>query len=1291
MRKLTPLILLLVITLSLITPISPAIAGNIGGNLTPKQVTNDLNLTKAGGWYREFPFNTQYIDEWGFDAIYRYPVSQFMGGYFTWDSAITDPYGIGDNTWYASDGFLTIYSYGFDAYTSLVEVFFDNYSIAPAPYDFTFDVVTDIVTAPYNETYDAAYWVAMGYDYGAELVTGGIPVFYSGVYAALTDGDFLVGDVGPGYFDFDLPTARALFGGDNNVTGIALTTLTVADGLAYTGGFYVYNDTANNATDMPPIIVVFNATDLSLVSANIYPSAMWINSTFLPSRMIYYNGSIYMIGYREEYYAGYGKLLDYILIYQINATPSNLTIEHLYAIPAFTGGYIGSLPKFIPFLNEYPISFFQKLDAVLDNETGILYIAATGFDQNGDVSAYIVAFNITSGSIVWRNLIGADNSVDFAGGIDLVTDYKGGKYIVVNGALNYTVSENLTGYNVFYALLDADTGNLEYLYVVGGKGADLGFDLGQIVYYSPEGPVIRPYYTALTTNSTDFWIRDVTSLYNSGVLNTTGIGTVKFKAAPITPSTTMKLSARVKPAGHSMVVKRLGDEGKQVSITSHQPGYMAGGLLQPALPPATTLIVTHEPERAILWNETTTYVLINITARLLDNWTGNPISGEEVWLYVSGPNITYHRNATAVTNDTGYAVFQYNATQPGTYTFEVMFPGTAFHFRAFEFFQIFLSSYRTIVELYTNATSIYTLFERPAKLSGIVYIKNGTRLVPFNHTTVIIDVYLTPLLSYLFFGDYDHTGWLWDQGFYIPEMVLRTNDTGGFEFVLTNTTIIGSVMYSYRSDILENQPSYLFRAVVLANETVVTPENTSNTVQVYVEPTPTRIEVINAPANGTTIRAGNVFNVTVRWVWSHDGFVTVHPIAGEPVAMIYDAKDAGIQTLSVEVTDANGYATFTVSSDTLGTLCLNFTNYYTYYTLADALTVLEYTVAPAGINVTVTLPPSNILTIDDYKVIVHVVDNETGEPKPDVAVWVFINGTATLLTTDLTGTAVYTHDFPADSWIKPGLLNITVVVNGTVYVGGALVKTYNVTIGERTEASINVAKTPTYIYVTAPTLVNATQDYQITPYLIAYNSTGYGFSFTGVTLGVTTDYGVSTTATTGSAVTIPGTPDAGNYTLTLSWAGNTYLAPNTTSITIQAKWLTRLTILSITAEAINNSYAKVTMQAKVERYYFNETTWKPMPGVTVKFYYVGSIGVFATNTTDANGVATGTGVVPRHNIQAFGASALSPAIQPSSSEKPISALPGDVILAVLPAPEPPILPIILLAAILLFIIVKKRK
>ncbi len=1291
MRKLVPPILLTIIILSLITPIPATIAGNNKPLLKPAQTTKDLNLTRGGGWYYPFPFNPTYFDEWGMVVTYRYPVSQMMGGYFTWDSHISDPYGIGDNTWYASDGLFAIYSYAFESFTSYSLIFFDNYSIAPKPYDFTFDVVTDVATGPYNETYDAVYWVAVGYDYGAELTTGGIPVFFSGLYGALTDGDFLRGDVGQGYFDFDLPTARALFGGDNNVTGIALTTLTVANGLVYTGGFYVYNNTVNQSIDMPPIIIVFNATTLQPVAAMNYPSDMWVNSTFLPSRMIYYNGSIYMIGYREEYYSGYGKLLDYILIYKINA--SNLADYSVYGIPAYTGGYVGRLPKFIPYMNEYPVSFLQKLDAVIDNTTGILYIAGVGFDQAGDPSAYIVAYNLSSNKLVWRNLIGADHSTDFAGGIDLVVDYKGNKYIVVNGALNYTVSENLTGYNVFYALLDADTGHLDYLYVVGGKGADLGFDLGQIVYYSPDGPVIRPFYTALVTNSTGFWLRDVTDLYNSGTLNTTSLHSPStFKAAPITPSTPRSLSTHIKSAaGHPPVIKKV-EKSRNIAITSHQAGYMTGGLLQPALPPATTLIVTHQPERFAFWTDTTKYILINITATLIDNWTGNPISGEELWLYVSGPGIENHLNATNTTNSNGVATFQYNATKPGTYSFEILYPGTAYHYRAFEIFQIFLSPYRTIAEIHTNATSIYTLFEKPAKLYGHVYIRNGTKLVPFNHTTVIIDVYFTPLISYLFFGDYSHTGWLWDQGAYFTDLVTRTDDNGYFEVVLTNTTYIGYyAMYYYRSDIPENTPSYLFRAVVPANETIVTPENTSDPVQVFVEPTPTRIEIVNAPSNGTTLRAGDQFNVTIRWVWSHDNFTTTHPMTDEPVVMYYDAKDAGVTTGYIQYTDTNGYAVFPVSADTLGTLFLNFTNYYFYYTFADALTILQYNVAPAGINVSVTLPPSTIYSIDNYKVVVRVIDNETGAPKADVAVWIYINGTAHELVTDTNGEAVYTHNFLTDSWLNPGPLNITVVVNGTANVGGTLVKTYNVTVGGRTEAAINVVKTPTYIYIDHPSLVNATQDYTITPHLVAYNSTGHGFEFTGVTLGVSSDYGFTGTATTGASTTIPGTPDAGNYTVTLSYTGSKYLAANTTSFKVEAKWLTRITIISVNAEGVNSSYAKVIMTVKVERYYFNESAWKPMPGVQVKFYYVGSIGVFATNTTGPDGTATGTGLVPRHNIQAFGASASAPNIQPSSRQVSIQSLPGDVILAVLPAPEPPILPVLLLAAILLFIVVKKRK
>ena len=1291
MQRAGSIILLIVLALSLIVAPTPAVLAE-KPNITPNQVTSDLNLTKGGGWFRAMPYYLtvygDYIDEWGAVSIYRYPVSQFMGGYFFWSPSISP---------YDADGAVWIYSYAYETYTYAVFIFFDNYAISNGP---TVDVVTDITSAPYNETYDVAYWVAVGYDIYAEyLNTSGIPVFYSGVYGELTDGNFFYGPVGPGYFDFDLNTARALFGGDTNVYGIALTSLAVANGVIYTSGFFVYNGT--DAVYMAPILVLFNATTLSLINVTVFDMASYANGTFIPWRTIVNNGYLYIVGYREKAYdwTGWNKILDYIVIYKIrlvNATwPEPLAS---IGIQAFTGGYVGYPTHMIPYSSMYSwIGYMDKLDAVLapDNET--LYIAGQAVDKTGSWSAMVAAVNVTNNTLIWRNLIGSDTGVDFASGIDYIVDYKGDSYLVVTGSLNYTVSENLTGFNVFYALLNASSGDLKYLFVVGGNGVDLGFDLGQVVYYSPEGPVIRPYYTALTTNSTDFWLRNVTDLYNAGTLNTTSLPP-KTKVFPKIDIATYSFNLNIKPAkGKSIDIVKIDEKDKKISISAYQPGNMLGGLLQPALPPATTLIVTHEPERAILWNDTTKYVLINITAQLLDNWTGNPVSGEEIWLYVSGPGINWSRNDTKITDATGTVQFQFNATQPGTYNFEVLYPGTAYYFRAFEFFQIFLSPYRTIAELYTNATSIYTLFEKPVKLSGRVYIKNGTRLVPFNHTTVIIDVYMTPWLSYLFFGDTSHTGWLWDQGFYIPDMVLRTNDTGGFEIVLTTDTLMGYTMYTNRSDLPINSPSYLFRAVVLANETIVTPENTSNTVQVFVNPTPTRIEIVSAPTNGTSIRVDTSFNVTARWIWSHDGFVTTHPVVNGTMLVTYNALDAGVTFSALGVTNASGEITFTVTTEFLGRLSLEFESYYNlqmYFIFTDAYTHLNYTVVPRGINVSVIMPPDSLLSIDNYKITVSVVDNETGEPKPDVAVWVFINGTAYgPFTTDETGTVTIVHIFPDNGFIKPGPMNLTVLVNGTANVSNVFVKKYDVTVGGRTEKIVNVAKTPTYLVVTYPSLVNATGDYQVRVRLLAKNSSGFWFEFTGATISVSTNYGFSDTVASGGTLTVAGTPDAGNYTLTISYPGSTYLVGNTTSYTVEAKWYTSVVInpADITVTEINSTHVKVVMKATVYRYYFNESAWKPMPGVTVKFFYVGSLVYFAQNTTDANGVAYGIGIVPRGEPTAFGAEATAPTIQPSSNEVSITQLPTPSLMAVVPLPELPVLPMLLLAAILLFIVLKKRK
>ncbi len=113
---------------------------------------------------------------------------------------------------------------------------------------------------------------------------------------------------------------------------------------------------------------------------------------------------------------------------------------------------------------------------------------------------------------------------------------------------------------------------------------------------------------------------------------------------------------------------------------------------------------------------------------------------------------------------------------------------------------------------------------------------------------------------------------------------------------------------------------------------------------------------------------------------------------------------------------------------------------------------------------------------------------------------------------------------------------------------------------------------------------------------------------------------------------------------------------------------------------------------KVEVYDENGN-WVPMPGINVTYWIYSTPYLLGWNTTDNNGVSifnytvTGNeGIVGTHNIvtQAGGN-------DPFTSTTTVASGGFNVKVFMQPAPEPTILPVLLLAAILLFIIIKKRR
>ncbi len=1266
----------------------------------PTQITEDKELTAAGGWTRDTPAwgYPEYFNETGSTRIYRYLGIQIIGSYGLWF----------DLGYGGIDAFLELYNYGYEAWTGSILVYFDNYS----PYGVTFDLVTDITVAPYNATHDAIYWTAIGRDYSS-LVTG-IDTFHTGIYGYVTDGDFFVEDLG--YYDINLSLARAMFGDDPNVFGIALTTLSYYNGYLYASGFYVYNDTTALTVNETLIVMVFNATNITAgpVAAYTYPLEYYAEygESWRPVKSFIVDETLVLVGY-HYYRSGDYELLDNIFVTTINAT----TLDHIGTalIPAYTGGYVVPTLKPAPYTIEYGygLGYYDYMDAVIYDD--ILYIAGYGADSNGDYAAMVIAYNLTAGSVVWRDNIGNTSTTtyipDFATGIDIVKDYKNNTHVVVEGTMYYDVSENISGYNIFYAVYNASTGELEYIYAVGGTGVDMGFDLAQIVYYSPEGPVIRPYYTAIASNSETLYLRNITSDYTAGTINPSSL-TVKRIDKPVKA---MELKTGLPTAGKSLatsIEERLG--GKKLFGIDRISGGMWGSLLQPALPPATDLEVVYEPSETYIWEEDTKYVLINITAHFTENWTGDPLVGEEVWLYVAGPGIDWHRNQTGTTNATGYVEFQFNATQPGIYTFEVIFPGTVYHYRAFETFTVTLAKYKVIVDIYVNTTYTYTYFETPINITTKLTLINetdGIQYQPLADQEVIIDIYFDEFLSYLFFGDTAHTGWLWDQGLVFTSLVGVTDENGVCTWILEDeNNALSTLMYWYAHN-------YTIRIVYQGNSTLATPQNFSGNVTIEADYTPTRVTLLDVPSTAYT---GETYNITLKLEWSHDGFTTTHPLGNVTVYLMYNATLAGGSVYYyVGTTNASGMVTYPVSFLDVGTVKVM--GMYLGNLTFDASNSTEYsiTVEKTPVRLTVIQEPATTMnTTDKTEIVVKVERTFDNAPITNAAIFVYFNETYVgFIYTDSTGTASLEISPDVFGYIPPaGPFNLTLYFNGSSVqiVGGTPVFShgvYNVTAGNVTTRIINMVKAPSEIVVftSIPDELNYTQTYTFYVGVLVYNSTGpYAWLYnTTVSLVVN-----GTTVATGRTIyyaggpyvailsySIPSAthPDPGTYEFTFSYGGAAGVQASTETYVVEVKWKTRIDVLpdQFSAEKINDTHARVTIVAKLERWNATAGAWEPYPGVTVEFYYVGSLVLLGTNTTDSSGIARYTGIVER-GAPTGGFAAGVPETgdnYESTDYLPPAEISGEdkLDLDIVPTPELPLLPAILLLAVVLGLLLRRRK
>ena len=1290
-------------------------------------------LQDIGGW--RTTFNASLLEDYGvtvldagFTEAERLAGALYMGGYAT---ALL-VYG-GQYYWY-TDAVVFPYSFA-EGYNKFTEEFlwlgFDAFS----DYYITYDTVTDLLAVDtVNVTGSASLYVAAaGLDYASYLED--YPVFYGGVFMYPVDYDGLF--QGSGVSDtYNVSRIQELFG-DANIVGVAFTSLAYAwspSPALYAAGFICYNE-SGDIYEYPFLFRYDNPFNVSQGpgSAMIYRLPYYYPRAWRPYRVLVENNTVYMIGIL---YAKTGGLSLYypegLFVLSVNASTLSYIDSALLPVrsdlslgatgPAlFTRPYTrywGTPTSLYDFGSEGGFGEGYSLPAYMD-DIGVAVLGdkllIAGYGYENDTLDYIgIAYLIDTGgwspspsswSIERFITIGSatgNTSVDFAAAAELFVDDAGNSYAVIGGALNLSVDENLSRLNSFYLVLGLDTGETLYAYLVGGNSTDMVYDIGEIDESIPEGVVVRPYYSAMVSDSPSIYVSNITDLYVSGAI------APLLETRPHSYRGPVDLIGggveRHPPAPGVVLDKKRLAMGLEKSVEAHQSPY--GGvwayLLQPGLPPSTDMTVYYEPAGPVMWSSTPGYVLVNITAVLIDNVTGEPLAGAPVKLFVSPPGSgSYTLYATGYTGSDGVVAFQYNATVPGAYFFEIIYLGTALHGRAFQVIRIDLPNYRSLLSLSIEPPVTYTLYEdEPMLYANLSFLNlsGAGNLFTLGGQLVFLELYIDDYIA-------SRTGLAEDTWYTVAASY--TNSSGIAVFSLPR----GLFYYYYAHN-------YTFRVHYYGNDTVATPENTSLPAVLDIEPTPTRLVLVEPPIISGDRNVTDTEEITVMLVWSHDGFATVYPVAGAEVDFYYlPENQTGV--IYVADTNATGYALVNITYTAAANTSINIVFYGNETFLGDTLGPYNVSVYPLRTLLQVVEEPATaIYSLEQTRLSVRVVRADNYEPVENAVIYAYANntylgyaltdadGSFTLeIPYHVTGLNVSETLIDAARIPAPGPLNITLVFNGTL---GEIVGTgfgpivlfregaLNVVEGEVTTRVIDVLPTPVavriiggsanvsgstiYIHATEPATLQVAVVYG--PHYIYNVDIQVYLNDTLVASEPVAPHGTVAYAT----VTITA-PSAAYYELRASFPGAPGLQQYTMLADMYARWDTMVLLNRSGVRVLASGYENVIVYLEATAFYFNYTSgaWRPLANATVDFYYNASIHYIASNTTGADGNTWIIAEVPR-GIKGFTVTIPSTATtDPSSDTAALEelSLPRDTYyLLATPAPEPPILPLLLLAAII---------
>ncbi len=641
--------------------------------------------------------------------------------------------------------------------------------------------------------------------------------------------------------------------------------------------------------------------------------------------------------------------------------------------------------------------------------------------------------------------------------------------------------------------------------------------------------------------------------------------------------------------------------------------------------PAVSNVVRVEyrplPTRIILILPPSAYTVdeVLVTARL-EASDGAPLTGMPVYFWVSSNGSSWRLIGVNTTGPGGIALFKYRFWVNGMYIVKANYSDPGKPLGEWEY-----SDTQNISSITINKTTTRILV-----YTNATSLKIGEYV---NITAVVLDTYnrSVPGAELVFTINTTNRS---------ASYTLHTNDDGSATLILSmdsymiiNATItyIGNATYTYstNSTIITWHPIHTYTSLTASNES---PE------------------------------AGSTIELTVALTDEYG-----NPVSGYPVS-VYVSRDGLTWTLlSTPETGADGVAILQYHVDGAGL-------YYFKAVFTDPDKGVQgswryYSSESSVLTINASLNPVNL------EVSSNVTETYVYEAVRLQARLYLANGTG------ITGATIHFYYYDGESWVPLGdavtdetgtaSLEFLPAETGTyifmaVYNGSSLYSP--ATSGNIT---ITILKRPSLIEITglSPSRPSPGEEVVITVRL-----TSLATPIVGVRVALFVNnalYSTNTTDSEGYAIFKLALTEPGMYVLKLVFPGTDTINESSMLENITLKYRANLT-LNITYSILGNGSILFKLKARLI------VNGSPVRGARIYFYRKGSWILIGMNTTDPNGEAV-LNWIPRENLEVY----VFNASYPGTASTWSAVVTRSVSLkGVLPAPEPPLLPIILLAAVL---------